>query len=83
MFETTPLNRKNKRIEKSMGLAIDATIPSSRAVPIAMNQGLAVIEDDSRSPAAKAVEHLLTKVAPSHDPSPSGRSWLQRVRAGA
>ncbi len=80
------LNRANARvgldqhdIEDSVGEAIDATIPSSRLVPIAMNQGITVLEEDTRSPAARAVRELLDKLAPSPVAAGESRSWLQRI----
>lgn len=80
------LNRANARvgvdqsdIERSVGLAIDATVPSSRSVPLAMNQGIPVIEDDPRSPAAKAIRDFISKVAPTTNPAPKG--WLDRIRS--
>jgi Flp pilus assembly CpaE family ATPase len=37
-----------------VGLPIAATIPSDRAVPLSMNQGIAVVESAPRSPVAKS-----------------------------
>lgn len=84
------LNRANARvgleqvdIERSLGLGVDTAIPSSRAVPIAMNQGIAVMEDDPRSPAARGVRELLQRLSPMIvDREPDGnRGWLQRMRS--
>lgn len=81
------LNRANARvgldqadIERSVGLVIDGTIPSARAVPIAMNQGVPVLEDDPRSPAARSMKEFLSKLAP-RDAGADGKGWLQRIRS--
>ena len=66
------LNRANAKvgldqtdIERSTGLDIDGSIPSSKAVPVAMNQGLPVLTDDPRSPAARAMREFMDKIAPA------------------
>jgi pilus assembly protein CpaE len=60
------LNRSDARvglarsdIESSTGLAIDVAVPSSRVVPAAMNQGVAVLEDDPRSNVARALDQAV------------------------
>ena len=56
------LNRSDARvglvmndIEATTGLSAAVTIPSSRAVPIAMNQGCAIVESNARSPISRAL----------------------------
>lgn len=56
------LNRADARvglsrhdIEESTGLSIDLSIPSSRIVPMAMNQGLTILEEDDRSTVGRAI----------------------------
>lgn len=83
------LNRANARvgldqgdIERSTGLDIDGTIPSSRSVPIAMNQGVPVISDDPRAPASRALREFMLKLAPSAAGrgSDEDKGWLRRIR---
>jgi pilus assembly protein CpaE len=57
------LNRSDARvgllandISTTTGLPVALTIPSSRAVPVAMNQGVSMIESNSRSPISRAVQ---------------------------
>jgi pilus assembly protein CpaE len=59
------LNRSDARvglstsdIEATVGLKVDVAIPSSRAVPLSMNQGSALLEHDQRSPVARAFGEL-------------------------
>ncbi len=39
-----------------VGMPIDVEIPSSRAVPLAMNRGVPVLEDAPRTPVANGFE---------------------------
>ena len=78
------LNRANAKvgvgqadIERSTGLTIDVTVPSSRAVPVAMNQGLPVLEDDPRSPASRSVLDLLQEISPAR----SRARWVKQELA--
>lgn len=56
------LNRSDARvgllandIAATTGLPVSLTIPSSRAVPIAMNQGVSIVESNARSPITRAI----------------------------
>lgn len=56
------LNRSDSRVglshpdvEATVGLRIDAAIPSSRAVPMTFNQGVALVQSDPRSPVARVL----------------------------
>jgi pilus assembly protein CpaE len=80
------LNRSNAKvgldqadIEKALGIDIDATLPSSKSVPTAMNQGIPVLADDPRSPTAKAINSVLSMVAV--EAAGDSRSWLERIRS--
>jgi len=90
---TTPrrhfvLNRADARvglnpadIEVTVGLSIDVSIPSSRAVPISLNQGTPVLESDGRSSVGRAFRELadrlqVTTTAPN--PSPTSGGLLRR-----
>jgi pilus assembly protein CpaE len=61
-------------IEATVGAPADVTIPSSRTVPIAVNQGEPVV-GDRRSPAGAALARLVAKFLPE---SPSARAGLLR-----
>ena len=54
-------------IEATVGAPADVTIPSSRSVPIAVNQGEPVITD-RRSPAAAALGRLVSRFVPTAEP---------------
>jgi pilus assembly protein CpaE len=64
------LNRAQSRVglepgdvERTVGLPIDVAVPSSRAVPLSMNQGVPVVQSDPRSPVAKSVRQLVHRFA--------------------
>jgi pilus assembly protein CpaE len=79
------LNRADARvglstadIEATVGMRVDVAIPSSRAVPLSMNQGTAVLENDERSAIGRAFGDLANRfhVAPptsGAQPSVGGR----------
>ena len=59
------LNRSDDRVglstgdvEATVGLPVSASLPTSRAVQISINQGSPVVQSDPRSPAAKALTDL-------------------------
>ena len=56
-------------IEATIGLAIDVAVPSSRAVPLAVNQGKPVLAGDPRSPAALSLARLVDRFAPAEVPA--------------
>lgn len=45
-------------IEATLALTLDIVVPSTRAIPLALNQGLPVIHTDPRSPASKQLRAL-------------------------
>lgn len=60
------LNRSDARvglsqrdIEATVGLPVDVAVPSSRSVPISINQGAPVISSDPRSPVSRALTQLV------------------------
>jgi pilus assembly protein CpaE len=60
------LNRSDARvglsqrdIEATVGMPVDVSVPSSRTVPISVNQGSPVIASDPRSPVSKALTQLV------------------------
>jgi pilus assembly protein CpaE len=71
------LNRADARvglakrdIEATVGLAVDVLVPSSRSVPISVNQGSPVIQSDPRSPVAKALTQLVYRFLVANAPAP-------------
>lgn len=46
-------------VEATVGLPVDVAIPSSRAVPLSMNQGTPVVESQPRSPVARGFTSLV------------------------
>jgi pilus assembly protein CpaE len=59
-------------IEKAVGVSVDVAIPSSRAVPVSLNQGEPVISADPRSTVSLAMQQLVSRFAPPSDPSENG-----------
>jgi len=62
------LNRADARvgleirdIEATVGLEVDVQIPSSRTVPLSMNQGSPILESQPRSPVARAYGELVNR----------------------
>ena len=62
------LNRADARtglhagaIEQVVGMHIDVAIPSSGAVPLALNQGTPILEADPRSPVSLAMSELVSR----------------------
>lgn len=65
------LNRADARVglnvadvEEAIGMRVDAAIPSTRAIPLAMNQGTPVVESDPRSAVARQFEQLAARFVP-------------------
>lgn len=80
------LNRSNAKvglskddIEVALGVSIDAELPSTRAVPLAMNQGLTLLEDNPRDGAAKSIEALAAALEPAGI-AERGRGLFRRGR---
>jgi pilus assembly protein CpaE len=92
------LNRADTRVgiavadvQAALGMRVDAAIPSSRNVPLAMNQGRPFVIDDPSSPAAREMMNLAHRFV--HDgagdgfaqtdrdhrqPPPQSTSWFRR-----
>ena len=45
-------------IEATIGVAVEASVPTSRSIQIAVNQGMTVVQSDPKSPAGKAMANL-------------------------
>lgn len=72
-----------KDVQTTLGVTFDASIPSSRSVPISTNQGSPVVESESRSLVAKALTQFCDSFVSASSPSsgPSSR-WYARKDAG-
>jgi pilus assembly protein CpaE len=76
------LNRSDSRvglrvheIEKTLGVQIDVEIPSSRDVPLSINQGTPLAASKPRSPVTHALGELATLIAPDLLASGRGRRF--------
>jgi pilus assembly protein CpaE len=69
-----------REVEKSLGTEIDATLPSSREVPFAINQGVPVVLSRPKAPVAKALVELLETVRPKTAGQSDGHAWTSRRR---
>jgi pilus assembly protein CpaE len=79
------LNRADARtgltipaIERAVGLPVDVAIPSSRAVPVSLNQGAPVVTADPRSPVSLAMLQLASRVAPQGSLDGKGAGLFRR-----
>lgn len=54
-------------VEAALGMTTDATVPSSRAVPLSMNQGRPIVLDAPTTPAARALSGLADRIAGRED----------------
>lgn len=83
------LNRANttvglrvSEVERSLETSIDVRIPSSRDVPVAVNQGVTMATLKRRSPVHAAIEQLADLVMPPTEPKRPARgrrrAWLGR-----
>lgn len=68
------LNRAHSRvglevddIERTLGRPVDVSLPSTRAVPLSMNQGRAVLELEPRSPVSRQLETLIGRFRPQEE----------------
>lgn len=69
----------NHDVEATLGLRIEASIPTSRSVPISVNQGSPIVESDSKSAAAKALgEFARLFVSSAPDAYQSSRRFARR-----
>lgn len=57
-----------KDAERITGETVGVPIPRSRAVVLASNRGIPLLDDDPRDPAAKAILDLLVALAPAAQP---------------
>ena len=57
-------------VEATVGMDADVTIPSSRAVPISVNQGTPVLVSDRRSGSGEALAELVGRFEPTAGTEP-------------
>lgn len=57
-----------KDIAASVGLQIDAEIPSSRSVPTSVNVGVPIVEHESRNPAARGIAAFAAELLADEQP---------------
>jgi pilus assembly protein CpaE len=69
-------------VEDVLGLPISVQVPSSKSVPMAVNQGLPVVEAYPRSPVARQLERLVDLFAGGPAPSVPRAAKEQRRRRG-
>jgi len=81
------LNRADARtgltipaIERTVGINVDVAIPSSRSVPLSLNQGEPLVLSDPRSAVSLAMLQLVRRVAPQTTPADSRPSGIFRRR---
>lgn len=48
-----------REVERSLGTSIDVTLPSSREVPFAVNQGIAIVNARPKAPVSKALREAV------------------------
>ena len=81
------LNRADARtgltipaIERTVGINVDVAIPSSRSVPVSLNQGEPLVLSDPRSAVSLAMLQLVRRLAPQATPADSRPSRIFRRR---
>jgi pilus assembly protein CpaE len=81
------LNRADARtgltipaIERTVGINVDVAIPSSRSVPLSLNQGEPLVLSDPRSAVSLAMLQLVRRVAPQTTPADTRPTGIFRRR---
>jgi len=81
------LNRADARtgltipaIERTVGINVDVAIPSSRSVPVSLNQGEPLVLADPRSAVSLSMYQLVRRLAPQTVPADSRSTGLFRRR---
>ena len=82
------LNRADSRvgldaedIQATVGLPIDVQVPSSRAVPLSMNQGSPIVLSDPRNPVSRNLGTLIDRFAPTPAGSAARTGWRGKRRS--
>ena len=81
------LNRADARtgltipaIERTVGINVDVAVPSSRSVPLSLNQGEPLVLSDPRSAVSLAMLQLVRRLAPQAAPTDTRPTGLFRRR---
>jgi pilus assembly protein CpaE len=81
------LNRADARtgltvpaIERTVGINVDVAIPSSRSVPLSLNQGEPLVIADPRSSVSMAMFQLVRRLSPQSSPADTRPSSIFRRR---
>ena len=85
------LNRADARvglsaddIESTIGMTVSVAIPSSRSVPLSMNQGIPLLEGAQKSPVSRSLGELVNRLAGDTTVNPDAQgSGLRRRRKEA
>jgi len=67
-------------IERTVGINVDVAVPSSRSVPLSLNQGEPLVLSDPRSAVTLAMLQLVRRLAPQAAPADSRPSGIFRRR---
>jgi pilus assembly protein CpaE len=69
-------------VETVLGMSVDLSLPSTRAVPLALNQGVPLIESDPRGAATRHIEQLAARFTPQPTLAAGAarRSWRREAR---
>lgn len=67
-------------VEAIIGMPVDIALPSSRAVPLSLNQGSPVVESDPRSAVARQMTELVARFAERPVGGPSGRRRRRKAQ---
>ena len=62
-------------VEKLLSSSVDATIPSSRSVPLSVNKGSPIMLEEPKGPVAESIRRIAALVVESQ---PAGRTKKQR-----
>lgn len=82
------LNRANtqvkldvREIEQVLGMRAEFPIPTDIAVPLSVNAGVPLVDQDPKSAAARAIDHIATTLlGPAAGAAPSGRRFGKRAK---
>jgi pilus assembly protein CpaE len=71
-----------KDVEATVGMPVDIAVPSSRIVPLSMNQGIPVVESQPRSPVARQLTQLAGHFTGASDAAGSPLARRRRRKDG-
>lgn len=65
-------------VEDALGLPVEVALTGSRAVPVAVNQGLTLAESDPRAPITRQLDELARRFLPDATADRRAGGWLRR-----